>query len=207
MNSSKFDRNYYEDGIRHGVSGYENYHWMPTRSISEAISIIKCIDFETAIDFGCAKGFMVHALRLLGKDVVGVDISEYAITNCLPQVKDKVFLLKKNMTALKLKADLVIAKDVLEHIPEKDIPKILKDFYNVCKKVLIIVPLGDEDDFRIREFEIDRTHIIRRDEEWWINQIRKSGFKLKSFDYSMGNVKEKWIKQSPYGNGFFILEK
>ena len=29
---NRFTKDYYEDGIRKHISGYENYKWMPTRS-------------------------------------------------------------------------------------------------------------------------------------------------------------------------------
>ena len=60
MNSLKnvFDEKYFEDGVRHRVSAYENYRWMPERTIREASSIINNIPFTTVLDFGCAKGFM-----------------------------------------------------------------------------------------------------------------------------------------------------
>ena len=65
--STVFDEKYFEDGVRSRVSAYENYRWMPERSIREASSIINNIPFNTVLDYGCAKGFMVYALRLLGK--------------------------------------------------------------------------------------------------------------------------------------------
>lgn len=207
MKNNLFNEDYYENGIKKGISGYEKYQWMPTRSIPEAISIIEKIEFESAIDFGCAKGFLVHALNLLGKDAIGVDISEYALNNCLPQVKDKLFSLNKQLSEMNLKTDLLIAKDVLEHIPEENIDETLSEFYKVSDKCLLVIPLGDNDSFRIREYEIDKTHVTKKDEEWWINKIKKSGFKLKHFSYSFGNVKEKWTSTYKYGNGFFIIEK
>lgn len=105
-----------------------------------------------------------------------------------------------------IKTDLLIAKDVLEHIPEENIDETLNEFYKVCNKSLLVIPLGDNDKFRIREYEIDKTHVTKKDEEWWINKIKNSGFKLKFFDYTFGHVKEKWMNY-PYGNGFFIIER
>jgi hypothetical protein len=67
--------------------------------------------------------------------------------------------------------------------------------------------LGDNDRFRIREYEIDVTHVTKKDEEWWINLFRKHGFVLVEFSYSMGEIKKKWVKDYPHGNGFFILKK
>ena len=63
MNLHKFNKDYYEDGVRKKLSGYQEYKWMPTRSIPEAVDIINTFDFNTCLDFGCAKGFLVHALR------------------------------------------------------------------------------------------------------------------------------------------------
>lgn len=205
--NNSFNEDYFENGIKKGISGYEKYSWLPTRSIPEAISIIETIKFENALDFGCAKGFLVHALNLLDKQTIGVDISEYAINNCLPQVKDKVFLIEKNIAEKNLKTDLLIAKDVLEHIHQDNIDEVLLDFYQTCNQALLIIPLGDNDTFRIREYEIDKTHITKKDEEWWIKKIKKANFKLKSFDYKLGSIKEKWTSSYKYGNGFFILDK
>jgi len=209
MNSPKnlFNKDYYENGVKKGISGYENYKWIPTRSIPEAITICEKINFTSVIDFGCAKGFLVHALNLLGKKAIGVDISEYALQHCLSSVKDKVFLLDKPLSETGLSADLLIAKDVLEHIPEEEIDEILSEFYKVCNQAFLVIPLGDNDSFRIREYEIDKTHVTKKDEEWWFAKIRKAGFKLEHFDYHFGNVKEKWIPQYKYGNGFFVIKK
>lgn len=203
----KFDEDYFENGIKKRISGYESYKWIPSRSIPEAISICERINFESVIDFGCAKGFLVHALSLLNKNAIGVDISEYALNNSLPQVKDKLFLLDKKLSEMNLQSDLLIAKDVLEHIPEGEIDDILSEFYKVSNQVFLVIPLGDNDFFRIAEYEIDKTHVTKKDEEWWINKIKKSGFKLESFSYSFGDIKEKWLPKYKYGNGFFLLKK
>jgi len=203
-----FDHDYYENGVKQGISGYENYKWIPTRSIPEAITICEKIEFTSALDFGCAKGFLVHALRLISdKPIYGVDISEYAIESSIPQVRDSLFLMDGKLSDLSINVDLIIAKDVLEHIPEEDIDDVFAEFYKTCNKAFLVIPLGDNDSFRIREYEMDRTHVTKKDEEWWFDKIRKSGFKLKFFDYSLGNIKEKWIGPHKYGNGFFIIEK
>lgn len=202
MSSHSFTEDYYENGVKKQISGYENYRWMPTRSIPEAMSIIEHIDFDSVLDFGCAKGYLVHALRLLGKDAWGIDISEYAIANCHPAIRDRVSHWQSALDDLNKKYDLLIAKDVLEHIDESDIPDTLAQMRRVAKQALLVIPLGEDGLFRIREYEIDKTHVTRKDEEWWIGKIRDAGFELARFSYELGHVKEKW-KQHTYGNGFF----
>ena len=36
--------------------------------------------------------------------------------------------------------------------------------------------------------------------------FEQEGLRLKEFSYSLGSIKQKWISDYPYGNGFFILE-
>ena len=195
-----FTKDYYEDGIRKHISGYENYSWMPTRSIPEALDIKEYFEFDTCVDYGCAKGFLVNALRIIGCDAYGEDISEYAVENCHPNVRDYVSLPNDNVY------DLLICKDVLEHIPEENIPDVLQQFKKKSSQFFFVIPLGDNDRFRIREYEVDITHVTKKDEEWWINMFESQGMKLVKFSYSFGSIKEKWVQPHQHGNGFFILE-
>jgi SAM-dependent methyltransferase len=203
-----FDKDYYENGQEKRISGYTNYGWMPERSYPEAASIINHMGWDSdtrVVDFGCAKGYLVYALRQLGVDAWGEDISQYAIENCHPQVEDFVFV--RNVPS-DVEPDWIIAKDVLEHIKEDDIPNILKDFYErTSDGVLAVIPLGENNKFRIREYEIDVTHVTRRDEGWWTQQFLKAGFGHVRVSYSMDAVKKKWVEPYPYGNGFFVAFK
>jgi SAM-dependent methyltransferase len=200
-----FNREYFEDGVRHRVSAYENYKWMPERTIREASSLINNIQFERVLDFGCAKGFMVHALRLLGKDAHGVDVSEYAVSKCQPKVKDYLTVIE-SVEDIKGGWDLIVAKDVLEHIPKEELPNVLSALRRRCKYLFIGVPLGDGVRYRIREYEMDITHVVREPEEWWLTTIVDSGFKIKYFDYQFGHLKENWTTNHPHGNAFIVAE-
>jgi 2-polyprenyl-3-methyl-5-hydroxy-6-metoxy-1,4-benzoquinol methylase len=200
-----FDEKYFEDGVRSRVSAYENYKWIPERTIREASSIINAIPFNNVLDYGCAKGFMVYALRLLGKDAFGVDVSEYAITHCHPKVKNYVSVIDE-VKEIKGGWDLIIAKDVLEHIPKEQIPNVLSEFRTRCKQLFVAVPLGDGSRYRIREYEMDVTHLIREPEEWWLTTIVEAGFKIKHFDYQFHHVKENWTNLHPHGNAFIVAE-
>tara|TARA_R110002051_G_scaffold93831_1_gene163644 strand:- start:673 stop:1278 length:606 start_codon:yes stop_codon:yes gene_type:complete len=197
----QFNEDYYENGVKKRVSGYANYRWMPTRSIPEAIDIKKKFNPKTCVDIGCAKGFLVHALRLLGCETWGEDISEYALENCYPKVRDYLSLPNDK------KYELLICKDVLEHIDEKSLPEFLTRLLLKGEKFFFVIPLGDNDSFRIREYEVDVTHVTKKNEEWWLELLEKMGYRLLEFSYSLGTVKEKWTKPFPYGNGFFVLEK
>ena len=206
--TTPFDKQYFEDGIKTGVSAYEDFRWIPERTLREASSITNNIQFNSVLDFGCAKGFMVYALRLLGKQAFGVDISEYAVTNCHPKVTDYVRVIRSldEIHDRLIKYDLIIAKDVLEHIPKDEIPEILSVFRKAGKSLLIAVPLGDGTKYIIRSYEMDKTHIIRETEEWWLSNVISAGFKIKYFDYQFYHLKENWTVPHPYGNAFILAE-
>jgi len=201
MSSHKFNKDYYEDGVRKHISGYEDFRWMPTRSIPEALSIKNKLDFTSCVDYGCAKGFLVQALRLMGCDAYGEDISEYAVDNCYQPTKKYISFPTSK------KYDLLICKDTLEHIEEDDLPELLSTFLERSDQFFFVIPLGDDNRFRIREYEVDITHVTKKDEEWWISLFTSVGYKLENFSYSFGAVKSNWTSTHPYGNGFFVLGK
>jgi len=83
-----FNEDYYERGAETGKSLYSHYRWMPELTIPMAHHIVmytKLLPKEKILDFGCAKGFTVKALRLMGYKSFGVDVSEYAIS----QIEEK----------------------------------------------------------------------------------------------------------------------
>ena len=79
----------YFDGTRE--QGYGGYHY-DGRWVAIAERAIEHWDLkpgDKVLDIGCAKGFFVKDLRevLPGLDVVGIDISDYALANAHPDVK------------------------------------------------------------------------------------------------------------------------
>jgi hypothetical protein len=199
-NGCVFNEDYYKNGLKLGISGYENYHYIPQRSYSEAIELLNRFEFENILDYGCSLGYLVHTLRQLGKMAYGEDISDYALKNCLPDIVQYCSYPSDQIV------DFIFSKDTLEHIDYCEIEELLNKLYKRCNKALFVIPLGDNGKFRVTEYEIDRTHIIKQDEDWWINILRKSDFKIKSFAYSMGAIKKHWLSVNEYGNGFFTVE-
>ena len=90
---TEFDREYYEQGPMTGKSLYTNYRWLPelTLPLAHHIAVDCNLDkHQTICDFGCAKGYLVYALRLLGYESYGVDISKYAISKAPKEVNGHV---------------------------------------------------------------------------------------------------------------------
>lgn len=205
-----YDKDYYENGTTLGISGYKDYRWLPDLTIPMCKSIVDGLQIrseDVVLDYGCAKGYIVKALKHLGVATChGVDISEYAIQNCDDDVRGNLFLLREGQDLSDVlpekKYDWVICKDVLEHLRPVDVRKTLRQFKNVSTNIFVVVPLGDGKKYVIEDYEKDVTHIIREDMTWWKNEVQAAGFRTSSV-YSFPGVKDNW-SQYPTGNAFII---
>ena len=78
-----YDENYFERGLQLGISGYTSYSWMPELTLKMAKFLIEDLDLigKNVLDFGCAKGYLVKALRIYGISAYGYDASNMHITS------------------------------------------------------------------------------------------------------------------------------
>lgn len=203
-----FDEDYFEKGPETGKSGYTNYHWMPKRTFRMASAFVqemKPKKTDTIIDYGCAKGFFVKALRRLGYQAYGVDISKYAITNADSEVKEYVSLASGGHY------DIGFSKDVLEHsFPDEDFLKsVLAEMRNLADKWLVAIPIGYEENFIIPAYEKDPSHMIKQPSEWWLDLFKKNNFEVRQVKYRVDGIKDNWFygpKGDPKGNLFLELK-
>jgi SAM-dependent methyltransferase len=207
-----FDKDYFENGVITGKSGYVNYRWMPELTIKMAHNLIKHLDLkekDRVLDYGCAKGFLVKALRILDINAFGCDISKYAIDMVDPEVRRACRLVKSNRTIpFENKFDWIISKDVLEHIKENDIDIFLKNAYKATDHMFHIIPLANKQgEFIIPEYELDGTHILKKDLEWWVKKFKSKKWKIASSSYKVKGIKDNWTSRYEKGNAFFILKK
>lgn len=208
--ASLFDEDYYERGEETGRSLYTNYRWLPELTIPMASYLVRQLPIDhsqTVLDFGCAKGYLVLALRMLGYQAYGVDISKYAIEHCPKEVEPYVRVITPNNSLLLPDGSLynwVLAKDVLEHVPYEDIDHVLRLIRGAGKKLFTVIPLAMKGRYIVPLYENDVTHFIREDMDWWIERFRRAGFKHRRSSYHIPYFKEnyRWWER---GNGFFVL--
>lgn len=198
-----YNEDYYERGIELNISGYSNYRWIPELTIPMAFRLIEVLgirEYETVLDYGCAKGYLVKALRLLHREAYGYDVSDYAINAA--DADTKPFL----MTSLpNKKYDWVICKDVLEHIPYENLDDVLSNLASISKRGFFVVPLAEDGKYNVPSYEHDTTHIIREDLTWWENKLKFNGFNVSFASYRLEHIKENYAHWEK-GNGFFITE-
>lgn len=207
---SSFNKDYFENGINTGVSLYTNYRWIPELTIPMAFRMIEFLGIkptDKVLDYGCAKGYVVQAMRLLYRDCYGVDISEYAVEESEKHIRPYLQVLNGSNDLLNLpfgikQFDYVIAKDVFEHIPAEELKVIVANLRQICRCLFVVVPLGDGQKYYEPAYEFDKTHVIREDITWWSNLFLHSGFSVVKQHYKIPGIKDNWKCEN--GNGFFI---
>lgn len=131
---------------------------------------VHSLDQEPILDFGCATGMLIRGLNRAGySDVVGADISEWAIEQCgdlnVTQTPD-----------FSKRYGLTFALDVLEHMPVESID----DFLNRIdtRSLVFRMPIcrEGESDYHLECSRADPTHVIRWTANEWENVFHRYGF-------------------------------
>lgn len=212
-----FNADYYLNGPKTGKSCYVNYSWKPEISVPQAEGLSQYLGFsksDSILDYGCARGYLVKALKALGFNAKGVDVSEWAINNSEPSVRKELKAIKStleipNAQDSKKKFDWLVSLDVFEHIPAKELKGVLRDLHSRAKKVFAVIPLaktGLNGCFVTEDHHEDPSHVTILDKYHWIKLFKKAGWNLEKYTEEIPNLKEKWTKQYPGSYGFFTLK-
>ena len=197
-----YQRDYFERGIETGKSLYTNYRWLPDLTIPMAsvmIDYLKIQKGQSVIDIGCAKGYLVKALRWLGRDAWGFDISDYAIENADPEISQYLSKTLPNQDF-----HFAIAKDVFEHIKLVDLRRLLTKLSS--RVLFVIVPLGNGKKYNIKSYELDTTHLHKQPLDWWCELLKGNGWKVKSSVPRVRGLKDNWSYEE-FSNGFITAER
>lgn len=168
-----FTEDYYLRGEQSGLSNYTNYRWLPslTRPLARRIADqIGLTTEQTVLDFGCARGYLVRALRELGFNAYGCDISAWAIDNCDPNVVRYL----KCQSLPDRSFHWIIAKDVLEHVPKDKLEQTLQALMDeAILGLFFVVPLARENgaEYVAPPDNQDTTHVTRWTLETWIKYL------------------------------------
>ena len=135
--SSYYDKDYFYPNFKTYVDqfGVERKYYGPSKDWHGFDYIARFISNEftsvhTILDIGCSAGSFVARSTAMGFDCIGVDVSTFAVKNCLPEAKGRVHagnILVENPTK---KYDMLTGFDLMEHLLVKDIPKAISYIQN-----------------------------------------------------------------------------
>lgn len=150
----KFGREFFDGDRSTGYGGfnYMSQFWQPV--IPTFVQHWGLTADSSLLDVGCAKGFMLYDLReaVPGISVAGVDVSEYAIENGKPEVRE--FLSVANAKSLPFENDsfdVVISVNTIHNLERDECAQALREIERVARQGAFITV----DAYR-NELEFDR---------------------------------------------------
>jgi len=181
--SCPYDAHYFNDVNKYAPDFFEG----------AAQFIIKTTDGAKGevLDVGCGTGYLTKHLLAHGVSVTGIDYSDYAVENPLPECAGRIFKGDVlNIPYPDQRFDLVVSWSLLEHLPEKDLPQALKEIKRVSKRAFldIAIPLFPGHAEQIAKE--DATHCTLKPFDWWKGKIEEAGLVVTFYDGKMNMVVE-----------------
>ena len=166
----KFGFDYFDGDRNHGYGGfsYNPKFWQPV--IPTIVENYKIGNSSKVLDIGCAKGFFLYDLKLAFPriNVTGVDISEYAIENSIPEIKP--YLQVGNATKLPFENnyfDFVISINTIHNLNREDCAVALQEIERVTKGnsfITVDAYRNDEEKARMEAWNLTALTMMSVDE-------------------------------------------
>ncbi|MFK3664695.1 class I SAM-dependent methyltransferase [Ochrobactrum teleogrylli] len=161
--ADQFDEKYFQTGF--GPNAYARTEPWLNFYANIVDQLVRSIRPRTVLDAGCALGMIVEALWDRGVEAKGIDISDFAINNVRPDMREHCTV--GSLTApIDGQYDLIVCIEVLEHMPAEDAKIAIMNFASATNSVLFSSTPHD--------FE-EVTHVNVRPTLSWLKQFMEAG--------------------------------
>jgi SAM-dependent methyltransferase len=174
MTSDAFGEHYYRHGC--GAPYRREPHWL-NFFVAIADQIVRRLRPRTALDAGCAMGFLVEALRDRGVEAEGVDLSSYAISQVRADVRPYCRV-GSILEPFPRRYDVVTCIEVLEHLPAAAAEPAVA---NLCAATEEVLFSSSPDDYT------EPTHANVQPPEYWAELFALHGF-VRDVDFDAGFI-------------------
>jgi SAM-dependent methyltransferase len=176
----KFGKEFFDGDRSHGYGGfsYNSKFWSPV--IPTFKDYFSLTSDSSLLDVGCAKGFMLHdiAEAIPGINLKGIDISDYAITNAIEDVrKDMQVADARELPFEDNSFDVVISINTIHNLEKDDLAQALQEIERVSKgKSFITVDAynSEKEKERMYAWNLTAKTIMSVDE--WIDFFSEVGY-------------------------------
>lgn len=125
-NFYKFGKSYFDGGIgslSYGAYKYDGRYKASVNKLIDQFHLNKC---SSVLEFGCAKGYILYEFYKFGfNDLLGIDISEYAISNSPKELHDKLRIANvinfDSIIEQQKKFNFIFSKEMLPHLTKEEI--------------------------------------------------------------------------------------
>jgi 2-polyprenyl-3-methyl-5-hydroxy-6-metoxy-1,4-benzoquinol methylase len=178
-----YDRAYFEEGTKSNWP--DGYQWRSFAGVFTETAAFLASSFPEAtsfLDVGCAKGFLVRALREKQKECWGVDHSSWALEHADPAALPHLIRASAEEIPFERRFDMVLAFDLLPHLTEEQALRFLNTAREWTDMGLVaVIPSfeSDEDERRYLQAsdDADLSHILMRSRRWWHETFLRAGWR------------------------------
>ncbi|PIQ25952.1 SAM-dependent methyltransferase [bacterium (Candidatus Blackallbacteria) CG17_big_fil_post_rev_8_21_14_2_50_48_46] len=177
----RFDFDYWDGDRKYGYGGYRyDGRW---KAVAEAIAEHYQLKAgQRVLDIGCGKAFLLYELTQVvpGLEVVGIDISDYALENAKEEVRP--FLQKASATELPFadqSFDFVFSLNTLHNLYCFELDKALREMQRVSKgpKYLVVESYRNEaEKVNLLYWQLTCESFFTPEEwDWWFEKTGYQG--------------------------------
>ncbi len=152
---------------------------------------------DRVLDIGCGIGILVQQFHKLGYRAFGIDINKAALSNSLCRSYCSLVSKTAQLDYPNNYFDLIVSREVLEHIPVEEIDDCIKEWDRVGKGVMVHLIAVTEHGKSATD---DPTHVNVQPKQWWIQKFESHGYEVIQ--------KPRRLFFSPFGNkGYLMVRK
>jgi len=191
----KYSREYFDGSRSQGYGGY----YYDGRWVAVANKIIKLFNLKNNskfLDIGCAKGFLIHDLKIIlpKLKIYGIDISQYAKDNSILNIKKNIKIM--NCKKLEYKSnffDGLVAINVVHNLDLKECKKAIKEIQRVSggKAFIQVDAYRNEFELKVLKKWILTAKTYLKPTEW-IELFKECGY-TGYYDFTILKT-NKWLK-------------
>ena len=180
--AQQYDEKYWDGERKYGYGGYK---FIPGRWKPVAQNLIKTYNLKAdskVLDVGCGKGFLIYEMLQIEPklDIIGFDISDYAIANSKEEIKDLISVgnAEKKFPYFDKSFDLVISLGSLHNLSLEELSFSLKEITRVSKESYIMVESyrTQEELFNFQCWALTcKTFLSSKDWLWFFNENNFKG--------------------------------
>lgn len=165
-----YNADYFEHGLK--SNWREGYHGSKFAGLFRETAVFLTDLFPEAasfLDAGCAKGFLVRALRERGKECCGFDHSRWALDHAEESAKPHLWEASTDTVEFKQSFDVLLAFSLFEGLTEEQARAFLHRARPFTRQALLAVIATCENEASAKPLarDGDLSHITLRGRTWW----------------------------------------
>ena len=177
-NYNNYGYDYFDNpliGVGYGGYLYDGRHKNAVKKIINHYDLQKN---SNILEIGCAKGYILFEFHKLYMNVVGIDVSKYAIENSKPELLNCLMHhdITKGIPYPDKYFDFALCKEVLPHISQNKLNIVIDEILRVSKNSFLEIQCISkmEDSYNFKKW--DATHKICKTKEKWLKILQKYNY-------------------------------